>query len=64
MEVTPTSLGAEDIPTDESNLVMRAMAIFAERTGEYFGTVISHVGHGAAVLKCAAVLSQITSVHM
>ena len=34
MEVTRNSLGAELIPTDESNLVMRALALFAERTGE------------------------------
>ena len=34
MEVTPDSLGAELIPTDGSNLVMRALQIFAERTGE------------------------------
>lgn len=34
MEVTPDSLGAADIPVDDSNLVMRAMALFAERTGE------------------------------
>ena len=34
MEVTPDSLGAELIPTDESNLVMRALQLFAERTGE------------------------------
>lgn len=34
MEVTPDSLGAELIPTDESNLVMRALQIFAERAGE------------------------------
>jgi len=34
MEVTPDSLGAELIPTDESNLVMRALQIFADRTGE------------------------------
>ncbi len=34
MEVTPDSLAAELIPTDESNLVMRALQIFADRTGE------------------------------
>lgn len=34
MEVTPDSLGAELIPTDASNLVMRALQIFADRTGE------------------------------
>jgi len=34
MEVTPDSLGAELIPTDQSNLVMRALDIFAENTGE------------------------------
>jgi len=34
MEVTRGSLGAELIPTDETNLVMRALALYAERTGE------------------------------
>ncbi|KAL3918738.1 MAG: hypothetical protein SGPRY_005899 [Prymnesium sp.] len=34
MEVTPNSLGYELIPTDESNLVMRALQLFAEKTGE------------------------------
>ncbi|KAL1515889.1 hypothetical protein AB1Y20_002504 [Prymnesium parvum] len=34
MEVTPNSLGYDMIPTDESNLVMRALQLFAERTGE------------------------------
>ena len=33
MEVTPNSLGYELIPTDESNLVMRALQLFANRTG-------------------------------
>ena len=33
MEVTRSSLGCEMIPTDETNLVMRALALFAERTG-------------------------------
>ncbi len=33
MEVSPDSLGREGIPTDGSNLVMRALALYAERTG-------------------------------
>jgi len=31
LEVTPDSLGAELIPTDESNLVVRALSLYAER---------------------------------
>ena len=34
MEVSADSLGREGIPTDESNLVMRALKLFAEKTGE------------------------------
>ena len=34
MEVSADSLGREGIPTDESNLVMRALALYAEKTGE------------------------------
>lgn len=34
MEVSEDSLGRDGIPTDESNLVMRALALFAEKTGE------------------------------
>lgn len=34
MEVSPDSYGREGIPTDESNLVMKALKLYAERTGE------------------------------
>jgi len=34
MEVSADSLGREGIPTDESNLVMRALALYASKTGE------------------------------
>jgi len=34
MEVTPNSLGYDLIPTDKTNLVMRALKLFADRTGE------------------------------
>ena len=34
MEVSPDSLGREGIPTDESNLVMRALQLYADKTGE------------------------------
>mmetsp|Transcript_37631 Transcript_37631/g.62298 ORF Transcript_37631/g.62298 Transcript_37631/m.62298 type:complete len:357 (+) Transcript_37631:16-1086(+) len=34
MEVSQDSIGREDIPTDETNLVMRALQLFAEKTGE------------------------------
>ena len=31
MEVSPDSLGREDIPTDQTNLVMRALELYALR---------------------------------
>jgi len=34
MEVSADSVGREGIPTDESNLVMRALQLFADKTGE------------------------------
>jgi 4-diphosphocytidyl-2-C-methyl-D-erythritol kinase len=34
MEVSADSLGREGIPTDETNLVMRALQLFADKTGE------------------------------
>ena len=34
MEVTADSVGRDGIPTDGTNLVMRALALFAEKTGE------------------------------
>lgn len=34
MEVSQDSFGREGIPTDESNLVMRALQLFADKTGE------------------------------
>ena len=34
MEVDPESVGREGIPTDGSNLVMRALQLFADKTGE------------------------------
>ena len=34
MEVSRDSFGREGIPTDESNLVMRALQLFADKTGE------------------------------
>lgn len=34
MEVSRDSLGREGIPTDETNLVMRALQLFADKTGE------------------------------
>jgi len=34
MEVSHDSVGRDDIPTDESNLVMRALQLYADKTGE------------------------------
>lgn len=34
MEVDPESVGREGIPTDDSNLVMRALQLYAAKTGE------------------------------
>jgi len=34
MEVSQDSIGREGIPTDESNLVMRALQLYADKTGE------------------------------
>ena len=34
MEVSPDSLGREGIPTDATNLVLRALQLYADKTGE------------------------------
>ena len=34
MEVSEDSIGRDGIPTDESNLVMRALQLYADKTGE------------------------------
>jgi 4-diphosphocytidyl-2-C-methyl-D-erythritol kinase len=63
MEVSTNSLGREGIPTDESNLVMRALQLYADKTGErrrihcrLHKAVPAQAGLGGGSGDCAAAL--------
>jgi len=63
MEVSPDSYGREGIPTDEKNLVMRALQLYADKTGErrrihcrLHKAVPAEAGLGGGSGDCAAAL--------
>lgn len=63
MEVSPDSVGRAGIPTDEQNLVMRALALYAERTGRkqrvhcrLHKAIPAQAGMGGGSADCATAL--------